>query len=94
MGATSVISVQYAKDWLVVDDSFDDTAITRLINSAVAWVEQYTCYRLWARDETFITARCKTDYPYFPINSKSIVLKDETVYTPTDRTYWRRKAAE
>jgi hypothetical protein len=88
MSPIDVISLQNARDWLVVDDNFDDTIITRLINSAVSWVEQYTCYRLYARDETFITTSCKTSLPYFPINSKSIKLKDDTDYTATNNTYF------
>lgn len=87
MDALDVISLQNAKDWLIVQDSADNAAITRLIKSAVAWIEQYTCYRLYPRDETFTTVCYKTELPYYPINSKSVKLADGTTF---DATYTTR----
>lgn len=87
MDALDVISLSDAKAWLIVEDNASDTQITRLIKSAVAWIEQYTCYRLYPRDEEFITYGCRTELPYYPINSKSIKLQDGSTYEATTETY-------
>jgi hypothetical protein len=88
MDGTSVISLASAKVWLSVDDTYNDADITRLINTAVAWIEQYTCYRLYPRDEvvqvytSYNNCGGSTTYiPYFPINTKSINNFDGTPYT-------------
>lgn len=51
MGPLDVITVAQAKNWLIVEDTVDDADIERLINTAVAWVENYTCYRFYPRTE-------------------------------------------
>lgn len=77
MAALDVITLEQAKIYLVMDGINDrDEEITRLIKTAISLIEQYTSYRLFARDETVITTSCKTSIPYFPINSKSIKLEN------------------
>jgi|GEM_PF-3501288 len=50
MTALDVITLEEAKTALVVDFPDQNDFITRLIQTAVARVEQYTCYALYARD--------------------------------------------
>lgn len=72
MTALDVISVEQAKAYLRVDFDTDDDLITSLIQTSVAWVEQYTCYRLFERVELFIAYNCKTGLPYYPIEVTSV----------------------
>lgn len=84
MGAIDVIPLADAKRWLNVDDTYNDPDITRLISTAVAWIEKYTSYRLYPRDEVVYTTNCVTYVPYFPINTKSINNFDGTPYVTAD----------
>jgi hypothetical protein len=77
---TDVIALADAKVWLSVDDTYNDNDISRLINTAVAWIEQYTCYRLYPRDEVINTTSCKTYIPYYPINTTNILNFDGSPY--------------
>lgn len=90
MDATDVISLQDAKDWLIVTDNDDSTnkQITRLIKTAIAWVEQYTDYRLYERTETITTGLYSrnTSYAQFPIAIDSAKDKDGNDVTYTSRT--------
>jgi len=68
MTALDVITLEQAKAELVMTGISDrDAEITRLIQTAIGWVEQYTCYRLYERVETFIAYGCETVLPYYPI---------------------------
>lgn len=51
MGPLDVVSLASAKDWLSLPDgdSNIDAHVTRLINTAVGWVENYTCHLLYQR---------------------------------------------
>lgn len=53
MDALDIISVNSAKNWLNIELDYtdDDETITRLIKSAVAWVENYTSWRLFQRTQ-------------------------------------------
>lgn len=53
MDALDVISLASVKSWLNVDevDTSQDEAITRLIKSSVDWVEKYTAWRFYQREE-------------------------------------------
>ncbi len=52
----SVITLQDAKDYLRVDTGFadDDAQITRMINAALSYVEQWTRVFVFERDLTYI----------------------------------------
>ena len=72
-----VISLQTAKNYLGVDDSLieDDNDITRMIKSALEYVEEFTNVLVCARDKDYLLQDCiKRVYDY-PIN---------TLNTPTD----------
>lgn len=85
MSALDVITLDQAKVYLVMEGINDrDDEIERLIKTAIAWIERYTCYRLYPRDEEVITTSYKTEINYFPINSKSIKLENGSDYTPID----------
>lgn len=60
MTALDVITLEEAKQALVVDFPDQNDFITRLIQTAVARVEQYTCYALYERDVE-ITSNCNRD---------------------------------
>lgn len=68
MDALSVITLTQAKNWLIVEDSVDDADIERLIKTAVAWVETYTCYRFYQRTEVAYSFQAPGFNPanYFP----------------------------
>lgn len=68
MGPLDVITVAQAKNWLIVEDSVDDADIERLIKTAVAWVETYTCYRFYQRTEIAYSFQAPGFNPanYFP----------------------------
>lgn len=71
MDATDVISVNSAKNWLNIEASYtdDDATITRLIKSAVDWVERYTSYYLYPRSVTLYNRQVPNFNPanYFPV---------------------------
>lgn len=70
MDALNVISLDQAKNWLIVEDSADDADITRLIKTAVAWVENYTCYRFYQREEILYTQQTCFNNDYFPVSNQ------------------------
>lgn len=63
--ALDFISLAQAKSWLQVDDSSSDDDITRLIKTAVDWMEKYTCWRTFQRTEIVYNRQLN---PYVPIN--------------------------
>jgi uncharacterized phiE125 gp8 family phage protein len=84
MTELDVISLASAKNWLSIDDNDSDADITRLIKTAIAWVETYTCYRLWQRQEV-VTAFGETtflsQYPVAIDSVKNSLGADQTYYT-------------
>lgn len=80
--ALDVITLDQAKDWLVVDFSDADEIITRNIQTAVAWVEKYTNYYLYQRAVTIPVTSCKTAISLYPI--ADIVMKNRNgdIVTP------------
>ena len=70
MAYIDVITLQTAKDYLGVDDTARDPEITRMINSACLYIENYTRVIIAARAETyyFDNNGCVRVYD-FPINS-------------------------
>lgn len=72
-----VISLQQAKDHLVIDFNDFDAQITGLISTAISLVEQYTDYRLYQRAETIYATSCKTNITIYPIVIVSVVDKDD-----------------
>lgn len=87
MTPLDVITLAEAKKELVVDADYTDrdTEITRLIKTAISWVEQYTCYRLWQRTEVFNAIGCHTDLPYYPITIDSVKDSDDEDVTYTQK---------
>lgn len=82
MIATDVISLDAAKNHLVVlNDDFYDAQITGLINSAIAFVEQYTQYRLYQRNVTYPINGCSADICDFPLTIQSVTNADTTPFT-------------
>jgi hypothetical protein len=67
--ALDIITLQQAKDWLVVDFPDNDAIITRNIQTAVAWVEKYTCYLLYSREINIPVLSSKTAIPYYPLSN-------------------------
>lgn len=80
--ALDVITLEQAKNWLVVDFPDADEIITRNIQTAVAWVEKYTNYYLYQRPVTIPVTSCKTAISLYPI--ADIIMKDgnQNVVTP------------
>lgn len=69
MPYTDIISLSDAKDYLGVDDTSRDTEITRMIKSALTYMEKRTNHLLLAVDKDYIyTDGCVRVYDY-PINT-------------------------
>ncbi len=70
MDALDIISRDTVKNWISVDpsDTEWDLDIDRLIRTAVDWVEKYTCWRLYQREEFIFNNQdnCYVPSDYFP----------------------------
>jgi hypothetical protein len=74
MDALDVITLEAAKEYLVVDFPDQDDNIRRLISTAVAMVEQYTGYRLYERDVTYTVGRCEYEIVDYPVEVTGVTL--------------------
>ncbi|HEY4756066.1 MAG TPA: head-tail connector protein [Ignavibacteriaceae bacterium] len=70
MTALDVISLEQAKTFLVVEFNDHDALITRLIKSAVSWVEKRTGYILYKRDKNEYV-RDRERLFYYPLGLKT-----------------------
>lgn len=78
---TDIISLSDAKTYLGVDDTARDAEITRIINSALTYLERSTNVILFPRDKTYIYADgCVRVYDY-PINSTTSTTHEVEVKT-------------
>jgi hypothetical protein len=75
MTALDVISLTDAKNWLNIDlsDTSQDVHITRLIKTAIAWVEKYTDYALYERDVVIPLLSCNYGIATYPISITGVV---------------------
>ena len=86
MAYLDVITLADAKVYLRVDDTLteDDTQITRMINAALSYVENYTNHILFARDKEYrLIDGCVRVYDN-PINSEvtaDLISENKTLYT-------------
>lgn len=83
MTALDVISLQSAKDYLRVDYSDDDAIITRLINTAVDKIEQYTNYKLYERSVTYNMYGCELEIYDYPITLNTSLRTKQNVLSVT-----------
>jgi hypothetical protein len=67
MTPLDIIPLDSAKNWLNIELAYtdDDVTITRLIGAAIDWVEKYTCWRTFQREEVVYN---RQDNYYSPIN--------------------------
>ncbi|MGO1702421.1 MAG: head-tail connector protein [Lactobacillus helveticus] len=77
MSYLDVISLEDAKNHLRVDADFleDDEAITRMIKSALGYVENFTCHMLYSRSKT---------YKRYEDDKKIVVFDHPITQIPTD----------
>jgi len=82
-----VVTLQEAKNYLRVDNDLteDDAQITRMINSALSFVERWTQHYMYARAKSFpFINGCVRVYDY-PINSATLPtdtkFEEKTLYT-------------
>ena len=86
MAYLDVITLADAKVYLRIDDTLteDDTQITRMINAALSYVENYTNHILFARDKEYrLIDGCVRVYDN-PINSEvtaDLISENKTLYT-------------
>lgn len=70
MTALDIISLNSAKNWLNIELDYteEDEIITRLIGAAIDWVEKYTCWRTYQREEVVYNRQdnCYMPADYFP----------------------------
>jgi hypothetical protein len=92
MSALDVISIQQAKDWLQIDQSYvlADAEIEACIVAAVDWVERKTDYKLYARNEVFTSNGCEIITYSYPVNDvtaeEGSVAVSVGVYTSSAKT--------
>lgn len=77
MTALDIISLEQAKEFLVVDFDDRDAEITRHIKSAIGYVEKYTNYMLYERAITYTIQGCSLEIYDYPL----------MVSTQVDRVY-------
>jgi hypothetical protein len=88
MNALNVITLAQAKTYLdMTGIDGRDAEIETLIKTAVSLVEKYTDYRLYEREETFVTYGCKTEISAYPVTIDSVVDEDDAAVTYTERVY-------
>ena len=77
MAYLDIISLADAKVYLRLDDDLieDDAQITRMINGALSYVENYTNYILFARDKDFRLVDGKVRIYDYPINSYTLPIE-------------------
>lgn len=82
------ITLQEAKNYLEVDFPDYDKDIESAIIAAVDWVERYTCYRLYKRDEIMVSSGCQMEIYDYPINSITVENDngDDVAYKTTNRS--------
>ena len=83
MAYIDVITLPDAKVYLRIDDDLteDDTQITRMINGALSYIEQYTNIYFFARDKQYnVVNNCVRVYDY-PINSEVSEYTEKEVLT-------------
>lgn len=72
MDALSVISLDQAKDHLVVDFDDYDAQITGIIKTAIAMVQQYTGYYLFPQTKTYPVTSTRVGITDFPLQITGI----------------------
>ena len=80
MAYTDIISLSEAKNYLRVDDTLteDDNSITRMINAALRYVENYTDILVFNRDVTYLVKEGVLQLYQYPINTDLDTLTDYT----------------
>jgi hypothetical protein len=77
MDALDIIDLSYVKEQILkVDFDETDIFIEDCIKAAVAWVEQYTSWRLYERPFNFQTCKRETRIVYYPF--KAVSVKDSS----------------
>lgn len=69
MSYTSIISVEDAKDYLGVDDSFHDDDIERMIKASLQSIEKYTNHIFFGRSKDYLLIDGQVSVYDYPINS-------------------------
>ena len=69
MSYTSIISVEDAKDYLGVDDSFHDDDIQRMIKASLQSIEKYTNHIFFDRSKDYLLMDGEVSVYDYPINS-------------------------
>lgn len=92
MTELDVISLDSAKNWLSLDltDTDPDEDVTRLIKTAINWVETYTCYRMWERDEVVTTYKKETFLSQYPITNFTVTDQSDVPATYYSKIYPQR----
>ena len=82
MAYLDVISLETAKNYLRVDDTADDASITRMIKSALSYVERETNIKVYQRNLTYLMqygVAYVYDYPIDSVVSPADYDNDNTV---------------
>ena len=81
MAYIDVLTLAEAKNHLRVDTTDDDAAITRMINSALSYLESLTNVMVYQRDKTYLMVDGQVlvyDYPINSVESPADYDSDET----------------
>lgn len=82
MDELNVISLESAKDNLVVEGTEYDTRITALIRAAVNWIEVSTGWYLYKRNITIYSTDWKTKIIAYPATLGAVKNKDGVLLDP------------
>lgn len=70
-----VISLESAKEFLVIDFDDRDAEITRHINAAVGYIEKYTNVMMYEREVTYTMLGCSLEIYDYPISFTDTTIK-------------------
>lgn len=88
MTPLDIISLEQAKAELVMTGIDDrDAEITRLIETAIAWVEKYTSYYLYQRNLSFTAYGYETFLPFYPITVTGVTYEGEPYTKYKEKLY-------
>lgn len=86
--ALDVISLQQAKDFLVIDFPDRDAEITRHIKAAIGYIEKYTNHMLYQRPKEYVIDGCSLEIYDYPLEVSTNV--DRVCAHVLSKTYYAK----
>lgn len=86
--ALDIISLQQAKDFLVIDFPDRDAEITRHIKAAIGYIEKYTNHMLYQRPKDYVIDGCSLEIYDYPLEVSTTV--DRVHNNVLSKTYYAK----